>query len=573
MTCALDQVSDELLAHGFKYAPVLDSYPVMPAFIRVFASSLGEFTVHLPISDPSLLKLPKPKLLSLPDELAGVRLPHLEGNQTICLFDEATKNIDPLNPRALIAACIEQLEQIIEGWAKGTSRLDIAAEFTSYWCFHKACYLYSSGSDSKLYSFDRKQLDESIATEYLIAGSVSEALSWALKRGFYPRGSIVNPSELCPVIRVSVKQPFYIPFDADWPLTTLGSFLAWLRLVDHNATANLVDKLRKEAKNRSHFFILLSHETTYIGLQLTLERAGKVALGVNLPKRKKLNLRQTFSTLTKHHCLSKFTRFLVEDATKEYIYQRNTTTFKGLQDMRICVIGCGTVGGYLSQSLVQSGAGVGRGVLCFYDADILRTGNLGRHILGTIYLDEKKSDAMAHYFQQQGLAPNSRAAGEFTRTEIDKPWDLIVDATGEQGFSLMLTKWYHERNVATSRPNIIHSWVSGFGHQAKALIYTGEGACYACQFNYNSSPRTDRYQSFSTKHAQGASQLFKRTCGESHLPFGPEASMIAAALAMRLLKQEQEGEVNFLQKAISPKARQYPEKNMSPMKNCPICQN
>jgi tRNA A37 threonylcarbamoyladenosine dehydratase len=131
--------------------------------------------------------------------------------------------------------------------------------------------------------------------------------------------------------------------------------------------------------------------------------------------------------------------------------------FIGLQNMRICVIGCGTVGSYLSQSLVQFGAGVGRGELCFYD-EILKTGNLGRHILGVIYLGERKSNSMVHFFNQQELAPNAKAMGEFTRKKIDKPWDIIVDATGEQGFSLMLAKLHHERNVATSKPSLIHSW-------------------------------------------------------------------------------------------------------------------
>ncbi|WP_318470619.1 ThiF family adenylyltransferase [Photobacterium leiognathi] len=570
MKTELQIIEDEFFAWGFQYVSLRDSYPVVPAFEKTFSTSIGEFRVQFPIYDPSLLKLPKPFLISVPESLSNVRLPHLEGNRSICLFDQATQNIDPLRPKALIAACIAQVKKIIDGWVSGDNRSDIAAEFAHYWEPNRICYLLSENPQCKLYYFERKKIDNTKVTEYIVANNIEEASKWVLKRG--GDNSIKSLFEVCSTIRVVSRNPLFIPFNQLWPIETLGGVLSWLRMIDSNAASNLLDKLRKESKKESKFMILINYDSTYVGLRITVTPIGKASLGANLPRKSKPNQKQIFSSLSKRHCISKFERFYINNALESYIFTRNNATFTGLQNKRICIVGCGTVGGYLSQGLVQSGAGTGKGEVCFYDNDTLQPGNLSRHILGTMYLGERKSDALKHYFLQQGLITNVKARGEFSKSDIANGWDLIIDATGNQGFSLLLAKWHSERDKSLRELILVHSWVSGFGHQAKALINDGSSACYACLFDYSQSLSRDRYPSFNPKNEPDVGGLFKRTCGESHLPFGPEASMVAAALAMRLIKQDNPMQINYLQKNISDKAKLYPEKRIRPMRHCPICQ-
>jgi molybdopterin/thiamine biosynthesis adenylyltransferase len=570
MKTELEIIEDEFFAWGFEYVSLRDSYPVVPAFEKTFSTKNGDFRVIFPIYDSSLLKMPKPFLISIPESFSNVRLPHLEGNRSICLFDQATKNIDPLRPKALIAACIVQVKKIIDGWVSGDSRSDIAAEFSHYWEPNRICYLLSENTSCKLYYFERKKLDNQKANEYIVANNIKEASEWVRKRR--GDGSIKHLFELCSTIRVVSRNPLFIPFNQPWPIETLGGVLSWLRMIDSNAASNLLDKLRKASKKESSFMILVNFDSIYVGLRITLTPMGKASLGVNLPRKSKLNQRQVFASLSKRHCISKFDRFYINNASESYIFTRNNATFSGLQNKRICIIGCGTIGGYLSQGLVQSGAGAGKGEVCFYDNDTLRPGNLGRHILGTMYLGERKSDALKHYFLQQGLISNVKASGEFSKSDIANGWDLIIDATGDQGFSLLLAKWHSERDKSLKELILVHSWISGFGHQAKALINDGTSACYACMFDYSQPLSRDRYPSFNLKNEPDVGVVFKRTCGESHLPFGPEASMVAAALAMRLIKQEHPMKINFLQKNISDKVKLYPEKKIRPMGHCPICQ-
>jgi molybdopterin/thiamine biosynthesis adenylyltransferase len=572
MTQTQSRIEEELLAWGFHYAPIQGFYPLIPAFKRIFKTSIGDFEVEIPIEDTSLLKFPKPRLIALPDCLSDVRLPHLEGNQTICLFDETTKNIDPLNPNALIAACVDQLERIIQGWVEGSNYEDIAVEFASYWSSERASFLLSDNAESKLYAFDRVTLNGDTVTEYAVAETASQAIEWSKKRNRSLSSSL--PKELCKVINVNVHRSLFIPFKQKWPLKNLGEVFTWLGNVDSRASSSLLNKLRNEAKEHSTFMIVISADTIHVGIKLTLGPLGKAALGVNLSKKKKLNYKFVFSALSKRHRVSSFQRFRVDNATEDYVYTRNTPTIEGLANKKICVIGCGTIGGYLTQGLAQMGAGTGRGKLCLYDGDVLKAGNLGRHVLGVQYLGEKKSDALTHFLSTQSLVSNIFAHDVFNEGDVSNGWDLIVDATGDQGFSLLLASWYRYfiSKQANSSMILLHSWISGFGHQAKSLLDDGHGACFACLFDYGKPLRKERYPSFSAKKAPDPSVVFKRTCGESHLPFGPEASMTAASLALRLLKQQHKT-YNYLQKSLSDLPIQYPEKHVKSMRSCPVCRS
>ncbi|WP_394250648.1 ThiF family adenylyltransferase [Vibrio profundi] len=567
-------IENEFLAWGFSYKPIQSSYPPITAFEKSYSTKVGDFLIYIPIEDPSLLRLPKPLVKKIPECLSNVRLPHLEGNRTICLFDEATKNVDPLTPRAVISACLDQLEKIIDGWANGSNLGDIAVEFASYWESERTCFLLSDAITPRLFCYDRSPISlESLYTEYVIASNSHEANEWSMKRNSTLEESAL-PKELCKVLSVKVNCLFFIPFDQSWPPRSLGDIIEWLGKVDSRSTSSLLDKLRNEAKESSTFMVLLTSGSISVAIRFTLTQLGKAALGVSLPKKKKRHYKLHISALKKNHCVTSFQRFRVDNATQEYFYTRNNSSPSNLKDKRVCVIGCGTIGGYLTQGLVQFGAGSGRGMIALYDDDILKTGNLGRHILGIQYLNENKSESLAHFMRQHSLTSEIYSYKTFTKKDVDLGWDLIVDATGNQSFSILLAKWYRETIARKTSPSttLIHSWISGFGHQAKSFIDHGQGACFACLFEYKNNPRKDRYPSFKDKNTPDVSNTFKRTCGESHLPFGPEASMVATSLALRLIKQEKSKQLNFLQKNLSELAINYSEKKVDPMRSCPICQ-
>ncbi|WP_214655821.1 hypothetical protein, partial [Vibrio anguillarum] len=93
-----------------------------------------------------------------------------------------------------------------------------------------------------------------------------------------------------------------------------------------------------------------------------------------------------------------------------------------------------------------------------------------------------------------------------------------------------------------NRISLVHSWITAFGHVVKALLNDdSNSACYACQFVYGSNgSKTEIYPGLKPSDIEEATQSFRKACGENVLPFGNEASMSAAGLALELLNNRSE---------------------------------
>lgn len=260
-------------------------------------------------------------------------------------------------------------------------------------------------------------------------------------------------------------------------------------------------------------------------------------------------------------------------SSTEFVLDRNRSVNSPiLSDKRIALIGSGTIGGYLAHSLCQIGAGYGDGCIYIYDNDMLKIGNIGRHLLGIKYIGEKKSDAIKHYIDEQGLNINIISEGKFSLTSDLSHFDLILDSTGDQAFSLNLSSKVAEYRSNGGNILLIHSWVSGFGHTAKSLLDNGLSGCYACQFDYsNNLIKSELYPSFSDGKAPGVINTFKRSCGENHLPFGSEASMLAASLAIQLLGNRGKKAPTLLMRRVSDKAIELKDKKLKKRMDCPSC--
>ena len=78
-----------------------------------------------------------------------------------------------------------------------------------------------------------------------------------------------------------------------------------------------------------------------------------------------------------------------------YLARRNMPKSKTLAGKNLAIVGCGTIGGYLSDMLVKAGAGTCGGKLTLVDFDYLLPQNIGRHRLGFPDLLSNKAEAMA----------------------------------------------------------------------------------------------------------------------------------------------------------------------------------
>lgn len=111
----------------------------------------------------------------------------------------------------------------------------------------------------------------------------------------------------------------------------------------------------------------------------------------------------------------------VINISSDFIYNRNLKNMnqRNLEGMRVAIIGCGAIGGYLGLSLARLGAGASGGKLYLIDFDELTESNLGRHALGMKYIGHNKAAALRKEIEEQLPGLN---IGFFKENAIEKKY-------------------------------------------------------------------------------------------------------------------------------------------------------
>lgn len=179
----------------------------------------------------------------------------------------------------------------------------------------------------------------------------------------------------------------------------------------------------------------------------------------------------------------------------EYLVRRNLRA--GSQDFRgakILLIGCGAIGGYLAQSLVQVGAGIPigptKGLLTLCDRERLTGSNVGRHLLGFRHLNSPKATALQKHLAE--FRPSATVVAEpcpfhDIETRLDE-FDVIVDAGGYESLSRHLSKLVRQAKWFRSSRALLSVWIEGQGGVTRCLLQdSARAACYDCMLNFNST--------------------------------------------------------------------------------------
>ncbi|WP_447062996.1 ThiF family adenylyltransferase [Vibrio alginolyticus] len=573
----LHSAIEEFLAHGYTFRPKLNTGEY--CFEKSFIKASGLYEVRFEVDEDSFSKSPFPIIESLPETLCNRRLPHLLCGKYCCLFSD-TSVIDPMNVRQLVSSWLHKMEEIIELWESGDYGEEYLTEFGVYWGGIPT-YLLASRIDSDdltMYSFERKAINGDVSTENVIATDREIAEKWASRR------NIVSPIEYQnEAVFIELPKAPFIHYSHPWPPKTLKDFSEWL-LTDDNGHLVLekllleLAGLGKWSKSLCAFVSVIFHYgTEFFGVSFHLSNENRKAIVNHYgPKSRRGRGRQAREKLRKRifeNSREKVFPLNVIPSSSEFVLERNRSTFSPiLNNKKVALIGGGTIGGYLAHSLCQIGAGHGSGHITIYDSDVLKMGNIGRHILGVRYIGEKKSDSLKHYLEEQGLNLDVRAAGSFSLSSDLSSFDLVLDATGDQAFSLNLSSKVAEYRSSGGDILLIHSWISGFGHTAKSLLDDGINGCYACQFDYSKAlTKSELYPSFADGKVPSFENVFKRSCGENHLPFGSEASMLAASLSVQLLGSRGKRAPTLLMRRVSDKAIELKDKKLKKRPDCPSC--
>jgi molybdopterin/thiamine biosynthesis adenylyltransferase len=246
-----------------------------------------------------------------------------------------------------------------------------------------------------------------------------------------------------------------------------------------------------------------------------------------------------------------------------YLAQRNIPKSKTLAGKNLAVVGCGTIGGYLSDMLVKAGAGTCGGKLTLVDCDSFLPQNIGRHRLGFPDLLTNKAAAMAKELKRMAPGIDVHALPVDVRQAHLGELDLLIDATGEESLGHWLCNRY-----SPAMP-MISVWIEGPGTAVRALLKTNaSGACYRCLWHSN---KRGELRSI-VDHLPVI--LAGQGCEGLYVPFPASVSVHAASLGAEMVLDWVNGTYSpALRTRLIDQTRQLatPDCDPLPDQECPLC--
>ena len=228
---------------------------------------------------------------------------------------------------------------------------------------------------------------------------------------------------------------------------------------------------------------------------------------------------------------------------KTYLLPRGGSQI-GLNNKKVALIGCGSVGGFISQEIIRAGVQN----LTLIDKDTLKPENTFRHVLGHSYPANKKVLALKDDIEKKmpyiSITAKDKtieeliAANEFHFNEFD----LIIVALGAPTIELYLNQLCH---ITQNAPPILFTWLEPYGIGGHAIV-TNNGEYSGCLECLYVSDTPDKEKTLFNKASFAEKgQTFAKTltgCGSLFTPYSALDSSQTAILATRLALSVLNGE-------------------------------
>ncbi len=208
-----------------------------------------------------------------------------------------------------------------------------------------------------------------------------------------------------------------------------------------------------------------------------------------------------------------------------------------LHDKRVLVVGCGSVGGFLSVELARSGIGH----LTLVDHDGLDGVNVFRHVLGWKHLGGNggKAELLARYISDSipymDVAPvEDRIEQAVKSGTVDlSSFDLVVVALGDPATELYLNRLAGD--APAKSPPLIFAWVEAYGigwHVQVSNNAREKGGCLECLYtNLPGDPSGLHCRASFAKAGQEFGQNISG-CSGLFIPYGSATAIHASLLAV-----------------------------------------
>lgn len=545
-----DNLHQILLRCGYKYTkarhltdaePLRLRDPSSGFYVKSYPTTDGEFVVALSLPSDPHITLPNAYILKKPELHKGRLLPHVNMGWYLCYTREKEADWNPNDLDVLYKQIDYQIQKTLDTSISSINQglpddREMEGEFSSYWLPKENLYLLSEVDKKRemqcyltIRQSESENSEKAACHEWVAYEKEDENLfkDWVNQRNLQKvndKGILtsyfkINPSRLAGV---------------QWPPQNLRDLLQWLSDVDIRALHQLLNHFIKNPVKR-HVLLFEVYGQDLVGLFIEINIAATGLTTYSKKNHKKqskrtIKTKNLISSLSAKRSVQEFIRIDVTKADIKTIISRNRrrSSQGDLSKKRIALIGCGTIGGYLSGLLLRSGAGCEIARFDLYDDDKFGPQNFGRHSLATANIDQNKAEALANTLKRSTHISGSIEAKpiQFPITpKILSEYDIVIDTTGRPPVAKRLA--YVVRKLGNNeRPILIHGYNDGNGRASKVIIDNGD-CCYGCMLANPAFYKNDLDIRFNNINIEEEKFI---SCGSMFTPYDAAVSVITAAM-------------------------------------------
>ncbi len=514
------------------------------SFLAEGEITLNGHSVTMQIALDNHFPLHKPLFFLKPYNALGF-IPHVDRKGLICYSHDEGLLIDKGKIILIIEEAFEKAIKTLADGITGANHKDIQDEFEAYWSsLENIFYIESNVELTNRVKVIRVAEFENY-NRYFAGDSNSDIMNYCYKyigKDRMGKPTIVDALYI-PLREVaSISPPYYGTF---W---TINKFK---RLIDKNVTNSNKKAIERIVKHR-----VRHNDVLIVLVSIPLTNGHKALIGVKYSKFSAKDIkrnrwkREFLHPLYKTSVNCKFVPLSISRHDKGYIMPRGGS--RNIDNKKVALIGCGSVGGYISVELAKAGVQN----LTLIDQDILMQENVYRHILGvnsltsedyknnrnSIERSNPKILALKRLIEQKLPYININAISKYSDNIenlisnhiIDfRQFDLVICALGNPTVELHLNEYFHK---TYNMPPVIFTWLEAYGIGGHAILTNncGQNGCLKCLYTDpfdKNSPLRNR-ASFAAADQFFAKQI--SGCGSVYLPYGSLDSVQTAVIATRL---------------------------------------
>lgn len=468
------------------------------------------------------------------------QIPHLEKSGKMCLFDLEGVLIDTDICGLLEQSIFRAIELISDG-ISGINEDEFVEEFNSYWLYLNKIRFAKLVAPrdmevQKIYFIEQnvKKNKKETKVEYNLK-KAKASLFVAYDKSYFNEWGILG----------TIKKGVYLTIKSS------------INILPPNPRKNLekdyINKLFKLAKAHAYMPIIneMGRDKLFI-FEIKQPNDINVYLGVLLSDAKlEIDEQNNLSIKT----YTSMYPIYVKRVDKQFLMSRIGTDVNPLTEKKYLLIGCGSIGGYLLNEMINSGCSD----ITLVDKDCLSEENIFRHLLGIEYVGIKKVEALCRYFKKNMIDLNLKTC-QYSIEEavydgnIDlSEYDIIISAVGNHNVNRWINNKIKKSGIDVP---VIYTWNEPLDVGCHvAYINNKNKGCYECFFSRDLETH-ELYDntSFTQRGQKVSKNLFG--CGGSFIPYGSQVSLNTTLLAMNLLKKivEERCNENLL---ISQKGEAY----------------